>query len=246
MSGAYTASADKATRHRAGFLLLSRDHVEPRYNIYSPKKEVRMEEQHIRDGNGVAFNLMALIAIAVSALFLSVCIFFVMHMVKYMMIGGLSDIRGVLLWSANDAGAWGARAGYATITVPFIYLFEGVYRKPLKAAFAWYAKVYVGVFIAFMVLGNAAGYYAKSKRSEQQSAIEQPIRQQRTQLTDDELMAEINKIPELSYWMKYDKEKFEYAVSVDDQLRADAAWDNRPISERFRRVTQITMEHFGM
>ena len=60
------------------------------------------------------------------------------------------------------------------------------------------------------------------------------------------VMNEIHKIPELEYWMKHDKEKFDYAVSVDEELKLDSNWKDRPLSDRFQEATKRTMKHFNM
>lgn len=60
------------------------------------------------------------------------------------------------------------------------------------------------------------------------------------------VMNEIHKIPELEYWMQHDREKFDYAVSIDEELKQDSYWQGRSLEERFREATKRTMKHFNM
>ncbi|EAN1751238.1 hypothetical protein NEJ09_004241 [Salmonella enterica] len=59
------------------------------------------------------------------------------------------------------------------------------------------------------------------------------------------VMTEINNIPELSSWLKFDQKRFNVSVDSDNYLRSKSGWKGVPLHDRFMRVVDITNAIFG-
>ncbi|ELM3752464.1 hypothetical protein RYR31_003679 [Aeromonas dhakensis] len=55
----------------------------------------------------------------------------------------------------------------------------------------------------------------------------------------------INNTAYLKKWYYEKSPKFDYAVDVDDKLKADPDWSNKSLEERFAEATRLTRIHFG-
>lgn len=59
------------------------------------------------------------------------------------------------------------------------------------------------------------------------------------------VMTEINNIPELSSWLKFDQKRFNVSVDSDNYLRGKNGWKDASLHDRFMRVVDITNAIFG-
>jgi hypothetical protein len=80
--------------------------------------------------------------------------------------------------------------------------------------------------------------------SERNNAKQQATETNQSSVPEPVISA-INKTAYLKKWY-YDKSpKFDYAVEVDDKLRADPVWGNKTLEERFAEAARLTRIHFG-
>ncbi len=55
----------------------------------------------------------------------------------------------------------------------------------------------------------------------------------------------IQETPDLAKWQTDDPDRFSMAVHIDQQLRTDPQWQNKPLTERFAEVVKRTKAAFG-
>lgn len=55
----------------------------------------------------------------------------------------------------------------------------------------------------------------------------------------------LDAVPDLKAWQEGDRDRFTFAVTVDDQLKADPAFANKPLAERFAEAARRTRIAFG-
>lgn len=55
----------------------------------------------------------------------------------------------------------------------------------------------------------------------------------------------LDAVPELKAWQENDRDRFTFAVTVDDQLKADPAFADKPLAERFAEAARRTRIAFG-
>ncbi|WP_336751747.1 hypothetical protein [Aeromonas hydrophila] len=77
-----------------------------------------------------------------------------------------------------------------------------------------------------------------------QSARQQPVQSQAPSVPND-VQAALQAVPELASWMEKDQDRATFAVSVDERLKADPAWKDKPLTERFVEVAKRTKAAFG-
>lgn len=200
-----------------------------------------MDANYTDKGDSAISRLVVSIGIFVAVFIAAVAAFFVINLIKHAMIGTAGDFRGMLMLAAYDTGMWSVRAAYASVVLPLAYWFEGIHKRDVGSAVRWYAKAYFGVVTVIILISMMAGSFNHKPAINQGDHYSQA-----TKTSDEDVMAEIRKIPELFYWSRYDAEKFNYAISVDDELKMQPYWRNRPLGERFKKVTEMTMNHFGM
>lgn len=78
--------------------------------------------------------------------------------------------------------------------------------------------------------------------SELQSNAQQPDTQSKA---SSPVMTEINNIPELSSWLKFDQKRFNVSIDSDNYLRSKSGWKDASLHDRFLRVVGITNAIFG-
>lgn len=68
----------------------------------------------------------------------------------------------------------------------------------------------------------------------------------------DDTMAAIQSVPELEQWRQDairednpDKERFDTAVNIDHMLKESPAWRDKPMTERFAKVVELTKDFLG-
>lgn len=61
----------------------------------------------------------------------------------------------------------------------------------------------------------------------------------------DPVINAINKTAYLKKWYYEKSPKFDYAVDVDDKLKAEPEWGDKSLEERFAEATRLTRIHFG-
>lgn len=59
------------------------------------------------------------------------------------------------------------------------------------------------------------------------------------------VIEEINNIPELYSWRKFDSNKFQVAIDIDNELRSKKGWQAVSLHNRFLRVVDITNAIYG-
>ncbi|UNU87609.1 hypothetical protein [Aeromonas dhakensis] len=77
-----------------------------------------------------------------------------------------------------------------------------------------------------------------------QTALQQPAQSQ-APAVPDEVQTALQAVPELATWMEKDQDRATFAVSVDERLKADPAWKDKSLTERFVEVTKRTKAAFG-
>jgi hypothetical protein len=78
------------------------------------------------------------------------------------------------------------------------------------------------------------------------NAISQPQAAPAPQsIAPNDVQAALQAVPELKGWMENDQDRATFAISVDDRLKADPAWADKPLTERFAEVTRRTKAAFG-
>ncbi|MFM4938175.1 hypothetical protein [Aeromonas enteropelogenes] len=79
--------------------------------------------------------------------------------------------------------------------------------------------------------------------------LTQPTYQQHEQplvnAIPNDVQTALQAVPELATWMEHDQDRATFAVSVDERLKADPMWKNKPLAERFAEVTKRTKAAFG-
>lgn len=61
----------------------------------------------------------------------------------------------------------------------------------------------------------------------------------------NEVQTALQAVPELDGWIKSDEDRATFAVSVDERLKVDPAWKDKPLTERFAEVVKRTKAAFG-
>ncbi|WP_421180348.1 hypothetical protein [Aeromonas enteropelogenes] len=79
----------------------------------------------------------------------------------------------------------------------------------------------------------------------QQPQTQQPVQQQQPYAAPHDVQAALQAVPVLKGWMESDADRRTFAVSVDDRLREDPAWKDKPLTERFAEVVKRTKAAFG-
>lgn len=188
--------------------------------------------------------LMSAFVIVINPIVFIISVFVFYYLYLKSMPGITTDNDVILAHVSQIAGTKSSGALLATIVLPIIFLFKRKWKLPFVEMVKWYSVPFFGVSILWVsVFSNdiSAITYQTDKTSQ---AYTEPTRADREK--SDSVLVEIRKIPELDYWRQYDKEKFEYAVSVDEELKQDIYWQDRSLEERFREVTRRTMKHFNM
>ncbi len=83
-------------------------------------------------------------------------------------------------------------------------------------------------------LANQIQKYGKSDQPAQQPAQEQ-----------DEVQAAFSSSTHLKNWMENDVDKWDMAKVIDDKLRNDPSFANKPVAERFKEVEKRVQSAFG-
>ncbi len=188
--------------------------------------------------------LMSAFVIVINPVVFIISVFVFYYLYLKSMPGITTDNDVILAHVSQIAGTKSSGALLATIVLPIIFLFKRKWKLPFIEMVKWYSIPFWGVSILWIsVFSNdiPAITYQTDKTSQ---AYAEPTKTDREK--SDSVLVEIQKIPELNYWRQYDKEKFEYAVSVDEELKQDIYWQDRSLEERFREVTRRTMKHFNM
>lgn len=55
----------------------------------------------------------------------------------------------------------------------------------------------------------------------------------------------LDAVPDLKAWQNQDPDRFTFAITVDDQLKADPAFADKPLAERFAEAARRTKAAFG-
>lgn len=76
------------------------------------------------------------------------------------------------------------------------------------------------------------------------AALEAKSAQSATPATNP-VEAAIAAVPDLLAWKDADADRFTFAVTVDEHLKADPAWKDKPLSERFAEAAKRTRAAFG-
>ena len=63
--------------------------------------------------------------------------------------------------------------------------------------------------------------------------------------SDKTLLTALNSARYLKAWARWGGERLEYALSVDDQLKASPEWKGKAVMLRFREVERLTLAHFN-
>ncbi|MFL9590434.1 hypothetical protein ACKC5O_00435 [Aeromonas schubertii] len=77
-----------------------------------------------------------------------------------------------------------------------------------------------------------------------QPAPQQPTQSQVPSVPND-VQTALQAVPELATWMEKDQDRATFAVSVDERLKEDPAWKDKPLTERFAEVAKRTKAAFG-
>lgn len=77
-----------------------------------------------------------------------------------------------------------------------------------------------------------------------QPAPQQPTQSQAPSVPND-VQTALQAVPELATWMEKDQDRATFAVSVDERLKEDPAWKDKPLAERFAEVAKRTKAAFG-
>lgn len=68
---------------------------------------------------------------------------------------------------------------------------------------------------------------------------------QQVQPVANPVQAALLAVPDLAAWRDGDQDRFDMALTIDDKLKADPAWSNKPLEERFAEVARRTKLAFG-
>lgn len=77
-----------------------------------------------------------------------------------------------------------------------------------------------------------------------QPVPQQPAQSQAPSVPSD-VQTALQAVPELATWMEKDQDRATFAVSVDERLKVDPAWKDKPLTERFAEVAKRTKAAFG-
>lgn len=77
-----------------------------------------------------------------------------------------------------------------------------------------------------------------------QPVPQQPAQSQEPSVPSD-VQAALRAVPELAVWMESDPDRTTFAVSVDERLKVDPTWKDKPMAERFAEVAKRTKAAFG-
>ncbi|MGY3922056.1 hypothetical protein LA366_02670 [Aeromonas jandaei] len=86
---------------------------------------------------------------------------------------------------------------------------------------------------------SIAAIARKLQKLEPQSAPQQ------VQPVANPVQAALQAVPDLAAWRDGDQDRFDMALTIDDKLQADPAWNNKPLAERFAEVARRTKLAFG-
>ena len=84
------------------------------------------------------------------------------------------------------------------------------------------------------------GMAAKIQYLQNQYQQAQPVKD-----TGNPVMDAINSIPDLAEWREKDQDKFGFAVHLDETLKNDPAWKDKPLAERFQEVANRVKAAYG-
>lgn len=59
------------------------------------------------------------------------------------------------------------------------------------------------------------------------------------------LQTALESVPQLVNWRDNDPDRFDFAVLIDDKLKVDPAWSQKPLNERFQEAARRTAQAFG-
>ena len=76
------------------------------------------------------------------------------------------------------------------------------------------------------------------------TALEAKSAQPATPATNP-IEAALQAVPDLLTWKDADADRFTFAVTVDEHLKSDPAWKDKPLSERFAEAAKRTRAAFG-
>ena len=106
-----------------------------------------------QDKNSSLFiNSLVLACIVVGVFLASLLAFFSIHLIKYLVFYQDYSFSGAVNWAANDAGRWSVNSAYASLLLPFVYFFEGIYTRRIIDSAIWYIKMFSCVVAAFVVI----------------------------------------------------------------------------------------------
>lgn len=77
-----------------------------------------------------------------------------------------------------------------------------------------------------------------------QPVPQQPV-QSPTATVPNDVQTALQAVPELATWMENDPDRATFAVTVDERLKADPTWKEKPLTERFAEVAKRTKAAFG-
>ncbi|OLF56852.1 hypothetical protein [Aeromonas veronii] len=75
--------------------------------------------------------------------------------------------------------------------------------------------------------------------------LESQAAPQHDQPTANPVQAALQAVPELAEWRDQDQDRFDFALAIDDKLRADPAWSDKSLEARFAEVARRTKLAFG-
>ncbi len=73
----------------------------------------------------------------------------------------------------------------------------------------------------------------------------QPVAAPATQTEENPAMAALDATPDLKAWQSQDPDRFTLAVHIDEALKNDPAWKDKPLTERFGEVVKRTRAAYG-
>lgn len=99
-------------------------------------------------------------------------------------------------------------------------------------------------------IGDEYGELGKAMKAlfKSQSSIQNALNQNQQVITESSgnlVEKLINENSDLSNWRSNDIDRFEYAVSIDEKIKAQPEWVNRPMDERFKYVVSQVKKEFG-
>lgn len=94
-------------------------------------------------------------------------------------------------------------------------------------------------------LGKVLTGIAKRVEAINQRAATAPSPQQTDSGIPQEVQTALQAVPVLKEWMSSDPDRASLATQIDDRLRVDPEWKDKPLSERFAEVAKRTKLAFG-